>query len=105
MPTYEYRCDRCGARFEVWQSFTDDALSVCPANDGPSECVAPGEGPVRKVFGNVGVTFKGSGFYKTDHGSRSSSSASSDSGNGSSGSTTSDTPSATSGASSGSGDD
>ena len=61
MPTYEYRCKDCGHTFEVVQSFTDDALTECPSCGGQ----------LRKVFGNVGITFKGSGFYKTD--SRSSS--------------------------------
>ena len=61
MPTYEYRCKSCGHELEVQQSFTDDALTECP------EC----QGELRKVFGNIAVTFKGSGFYKTD--SRSSS--------------------------------
>lgn len=56
MPTYEYRCKECGHEFEAVQAFTDDALTECP------EC----EGPLKKVFGNVGITFKGSGFYKTD---------------------------------------
>ena len=56
MPTYEYRCKECGEELEVVQSFTDDALTVCPT------CA----GPLRKVFGNIGVTFKGSGFYRTD---------------------------------------
>jgi putative FmdB family regulatory protein len=56
MPTYEYRCKACDHEFEVVQSFTDDALTDCP------ECT----GPLKKVFGNVGITFKGSGFYKTD---------------------------------------
>src|SRR5690349_16683963 len=63
MPTYEYRCKDCGEDLEVVQSFTDDALTVCPSCGGT----------LRKVFGNIGVTFKGSGFYKTD--SRSSSGA------------------------------
>jgi len=61
MPTYEYRCKDCGEDLEVVQSFTDDALTVCPTCGGT----------LRKVFGNIGVSFKGSGFYKTD--SRSSS--------------------------------
>lgn len=65
MPTYEYACKQCGEHLEVVQSFTDDALTECP------NC----SGQLRKVFGSIGVTFKGSGFYKTD--SRSSSSASS----------------------------
>ncbi len=56
MPTYEYRCKACGHELEVQQSFTDDALTECP------EC----QGDLRKVFGNIAVTFKGSGFYKTD---------------------------------------
>jgi putative FmdB family regulatory protein len=57
MPTYEYRCKSCSHQFDVVQSFTDDALTTCP------EC---GEATLKKVFGNVGITFKGSGFYKTD---------------------------------------
>src|SRR3954452_16410368 len=56
MPTYEYRCKDCGEHLEVVQSFTDDALTECPACGGT----------LRKVFGNIGITFKGSGFYKTD---------------------------------------
>src|SRR5438067_10635149 len=56
MPTYEYRCKDCGEHLEVVQSFKDDALTTCP-NCG---------GDLRKVFGNIGITFKGSGFYKTD---------------------------------------
>ncbi|GAC1377777.1 MAG: zinc ribbon domain-containing protein [Acidimicrobiales bacterium] len=63
MPTYEYACKDCQEHLEVQQSFTDDALTVCPSCDGP----------LRKVFGNIAITFKGSGFYKTD--SRSSSTA------------------------------
>src|SRR5215204_2822813 len=72
MPTYEYVCKSCGDRLEVRQAFTDDALTECP------RC----EGPLRKVFGNVGITFKGGGFYKTDSRttSKSSSSSSGDSG-------------------------
>ena len=68
MPTYEYRCRECGEHLEVVQSFSDDPLTECPA------CT----GPLRKVFNSVGISFKGSGFYKND--SRSSSSSSSTSG-------------------------
>jgi putative FmdB family regulatory protein len=64
VPTYQYQCADCGAALEVVQSFTDDALTVCP------EC----DGRLRKVFNAVGVVFKGSGFYRTD--SRASSSSS-----------------------------
>lgn len=56
MPTYEYRCKDCGEHLEVVQSFKDDALTECPACGGG----------LRKVFGNIGITFKGSGFYRTD---------------------------------------
>lgn len=69
MPTYEYRCKSCGHELEVQQSFTDDPLTECP------EC----QGALRKVFGNIAVTFKGSGFYKTDSRSGSTSSSSSES--------------------------
>jgi putative FmdB family regulatory protein len=61
MPTYEYRCRDCGHDLEVYQSFSDDPLTVCPACGGS----------LRKLFGNVGISFKGTGFYKNDHGSRS----------------------------------
>jgi putative FmdB family regulatory protein len=64
LPTYEYSCTACGHRLDAVQSFTDDPLSICP------EC----DGALRKVYGAVGIAFKGSGFYKTD--SRVSSSAS-----------------------------
>jgi len=56
MPTYEYRCRECGEPLEVVQSFSDDPLEVCPSCGGS----------LRKVFGAVGIAFKGSGFYKTD---------------------------------------
>ena len=56
MPTYQYACTECGHAFEQVQSFSDDALTVCP------EC----DGKLRKVFNAVGVVFKGSGFYRTD---------------------------------------
>jgi len=56
MPTYEYACTSCGEHVEVVQSFRDDPLSTCPACGGH----------LRKVFGSIGVVFKGSGFYKTD---------------------------------------
>ncbi|GAB3645661.1 FmdB family zinc ribbon protein [Glycomyces tarimensis] len=69
MPVYEYRCKECGYEFDQHQSFTEARLSDCPA------CEA--KGTLRKVFGNVGVTFKGSGFYRTDSRSTGSSSLSS----------------------------
>ena len=56
MPTYAYRCNACGHAFDIHQSFSEDSLTVCP------EC----DGQLRKVFGAVGVTFNGSGFYRTD---------------------------------------
>jgi putative FmdB family regulatory protein len=56
VPTYQYACTECGNAFEQFQSFSDDALTECPA------C----HGKLRKVFNAVGVVFKGSGFYRTD---------------------------------------
>ncbi len=56
MPTYEYACKSCGEHLEVVQSFKDDPLTTCPACGGL----------LRKVFGSIGISFKGSGFYKTD---------------------------------------
>ena len=70
MPTYEYRCKDCDHQFDIQQSFADDALTTCPV------CA----GTLKKVFGNVGITFKGSGFYKTDSRSGSGTSSSSDKG-------------------------
>ena len=66
---YDYRCERCHTQFDVRQSFSDDTLTVCPSEGGPASCVAPGEGPVKKVFSGVAISFKGDGFYKNDHGS------------------------------------
>jgi|SRR6476469_7934448 putative FmdB family regulatory protein len=59
MPTYEYQCKSCNHRFEVWQKMTDEPLTVCP------EC----NGAIRRILFPAGIVFKGSGFYKTDHGS------------------------------------
>lgn len=60
MPTYDYRCDKCGETFEVWQSMADDPLRKHPGCGGR----------VARVFAPVGIAFKGSGFYKNDHGAR-----------------------------------
>ena len=56
MPTYSYRCTECDSAFDIVQAFTDDTLTVCPTCGGK----------LRKVFSPVGVTFSGSGFYRTD---------------------------------------
>lgn len=56
MPTYAYACTSCGHQFDAVQSFSEDALTVCP------EC----GGALRKQYGSIGVTFNGSGFYRTD---------------------------------------
>ena len=65
MPTYQYACTECGHAFEQFQSFSEDALTVCPQCDGK----------LRKLFNAVGVVFKGSGFYRTDSRAASSSSS------------------------------
>jgi putative FmdB family regulatory protein len=58
MPIYTYRCENCGVRFERYQKFEDQTLTWCP------EC---NKKTLRKVFQPVGIVFKGSGFYSTDH--------------------------------------
>jgi putative FmdB family regulatory protein len=65
MPTYEYACRSCGHTFDVVQAMSDEPLTVCP------EC----GGELRKVFGAPAISFKGSGFYATDHGKKSKSSS------------------------------
>jgi putative FmdB family regulatory protein len=57
MPTYEYACRSCGRHIDVQQSFTDDPLTTCPTCGGQ----------LRKVFGNIAISFKGTGFYSTDN--------------------------------------
>lgn len=56
MPTYSYRCTECDNAFDIHQAFTDDTLTVCEV------CGAR----LRKLFNTIGVTFNGSGFYRTD---------------------------------------
>jgi len=58
MPIYTYRCDNCGVQFDRKQLFTDPLLKICP------EC---GKKTLHKVYTPVGIVFKGSGFYATDH--------------------------------------
>ncbi|EON22301.1 MULTISPECIES: FmdB family zinc ribbon protein [Nocardioides] len=89
MPTYQYACTECGHAFEQFQSFSDDSLTVCP------EC----EGRLRKVFNAVGVVFKGSGFYRTDSRSGSSSTVPASSGSSDSSSSSSSSSSSDSGSS------
>lgn len=97
MPTYQYACSACGNEFDIVQKFSDDALTECPT------CA----GELRKVFSAVGIVFKGSGFYRTDSrssststvssgGASSSSSSPASSGSDSSGSSGSSTESASS---------
>lgn len=69
MPTYDYRCSTCGTNFELFQSFSEDALTKCPtkkSGNSPAGCTSSGRGKVAKVFSAPGITFKGSGFYKND---------------------------------------
>jgi putative FmdB family regulatory protein len=106
MPTYSYRCTECGNAFDVHQAFTDDALTTCEVCGGT----------LRKLFNTIGVTFNGSGFYRTDSragtggsgradasgGGSSSAGAGSGSGSGSSGGSSSGSGSSGSGSSGGS---
>ena len=91
VPTYQYACTACDHRFDAVQSFSDASLTECP------EC----SGKLRKLYGSVGVVFKGSGFYRTDSRSESKSAATASSTpssdkSSSSTSTTSSTPSSSS---------
>jgi putative FmdB family regulatory protein len=59
MPTYEYICQNCGEKFEVFQSMKEAPLKACP------RCK---KGRVKRLVGRgAGVIFKGSGFYETDY--------------------------------------
>jgi putative FmdB family regulatory protein len=68
MPIYTYRCTNCGVQFEQQQKFEDQSLTRCP------EC---SKKTLRKIYRPVGIVFKGSGFYATDHRSPSGASRSS----------------------------
>ena len=57
MPTYGYRCTKCGHQFEVFQRMSDEPIQTCP------KC----EGKVTKMLYPSGVVFKGSGYYSTDY--------------------------------------
>ena len=60
MPTYDYKCQKCGHQFEIFQSMKDDRLTDCPQED----C----DGEVKRLLGTgAGIIFKGSGFYETDY--------------------------------------
>lgn len=60
MPTYDYQCQTCGHRFEVFQSMKAERLTDCPVEG----C----DGPVKRLLGTgAGIIFKGSGFYETDY--------------------------------------
>ncbi|SFS00823.1 putative regulatory protein, FmdB family [Agrococcus baldri] len=56
MPVYAYACTACGNAFDARQSFDEPSLTICETCGGA----------LRKQFGSVGVSFKGSGFYRTD---------------------------------------
>ena len=66
MPTYEYECEKCRKRFEIFQSMKDDVLKTCP--EGRCKMRKWGKGKVRRLLGTgAGLIFKGSGFYITDY--------------------------------------
>jgi putative FmdB family regulatory protein len=58
MPTYRYRCAKCGDELELWQSFSDKPLTRHNGGCG---------GKLAKVLSPAGIVLKGSGFYKTDN--------------------------------------
>ena len=92
MPTYSYRCTACGNAFDIQQSMSDASLTECPVCGGA----------LRKVFSPIGVTFNGSGFYRTDS-RKSGPGAKSSSGSSGSSKPSGDSSSSSSGAPSGAG--
>jgi putative FmdB family regulatory protein len=86
VPTYSYACTECGDRFDAVQAFSDSALTTC------AKC----NGRLRKLFGNVGVVFKGSGFYRTDSRESTKATSSSSSSSSSNGSASSESTSSSS---------
>ena len=59
MPTYDYLCEGCGHKFELFQPMKDDPIKKCP------ECKKQ---KLRRLFGTgAALMFKGSGFYTTDY--------------------------------------
>ncbi len=58
MPTYDYKCTKCGNKFEIIQKFSDPAVQTCPECKGKLK---------RLIGGGLGTIFKGSGFYETDY--------------------------------------
>ena len=89
MPTYQYACTECGHAFEQFQSFSEDALTVCPSCSGK----------LRKLYNAVGVVFKGSGFYRNDSRGSSTSTSPASSSSSSSSSTSSSSDSSSGGGS------
>jgi putative FmdB family regulatory protein len=84
VPTYEYACSNCDTHHEIVQSMSDPTLTTCP------DC---GQETLRKQFGNVGVVFKGSGFYRNDSRDKKTNTGSSSSSSSSTSSSTTSAPS------------
>ncbi len=63
MPIYEYKCEKCGRRFEFLQKFNEEPKTVCPCGDG---------GKLKRVISAPAIRFKGSGWYVTDYAKKSS---------------------------------
>jgi len=69
MPIYEYKCTKCGYRFDMLQKFSDTPISLCP------KC----NGSVKKLVSHSSFQLKGSGWYLTDYARKGSPSPSSES--------------------------
>lgn len=61
MPIYEYQCAKCSHKFEVLQKMSDDPVTVCPVCKEPA---------VKRLISAAAFHLKGSGWYKTDYGSK-----------------------------------
>ena len=66
MPVYDYKCNTCGAVFEYKQKMSESPIEKCPEDICTSE--VKGQGSVHRIMSkNVGLIFKGTGFYQTDY--------------------------------------
>ena len=66
MPTYEYQCEKCGKKFDHFQSMKDEPLKICLKEN--CQEATWGKGKVKRLLGTgAGIIFKGSGFYATDY--------------------------------------
>ncbi|MHB8654262.1 MAG: FmdB family zinc ribbon protein [Terriglobia bacterium] len=62
MPLYEYRCLKCGTKYEKIRKFSDPPLTKCEKCGGKLE----------RLLSSPAFKFKGTGWYITDYAGKSS---------------------------------